>query len=110
MADLVYGSNLHMQVISTMQRIFFSTPIVKGSDTIIKMWVAQNEYESSQVALHSEQEVTISRVESTDLVNELNNNILEARNFSYHFPAYVYYINPCCRTRWCGPRMVSRPF
>lgn len=88
--SIAYGSELRMQVLTPMQRVFYSTPVVEENDAKIELWTARNEYASTQVAVYSEEEVIIDKVQSTDLVNEANGKVLAASNFSYRFPAYVF--------------------
>ena len=74
---MLYGGELRLQVLSPMQRFFFSTPVDEEKDAKIELWAARNEYESIQVALFSEQEVTIDKVEATDLINLKNSKMDE---------------------------------
>ncbi len=73
-----------------MQRVFYSTPVVEENDQKIELWAARNEDESTQVALFSEQAITVEKVEATDLLNGASGKVLAASNFSYRFPAYVF--------------------
>lgn len=87
---MVYGGELRMQVLSPMQRVFLSTPVVEESDPKIELWAARNEYESTQMAVYSEQELSIDKVESTDLINPEKGGVIAARSFSYRFPGLVF--------------------
>ena len=84
------AAGLQMEIISPMQRVFPSTSVVAKKKPVIELWAARNEYESFQIAIQSDQEVTINEVETSDLTNISNGEVQSGKNFSYRFPGYVF--------------------
>jgi len=84
------GESLKVDVVSPLIRVFPTTPPKNKSRTSIEIWSARNEYESTQIVLQANKEVTVDDVLMSELTNMKNGAIISIKNFSYAFPEYVF--------------------
>ncbi len=82
------NGTLKLEVVSPLKRIFSSTSVTAQKNPVIELWSARNEYESLQVAFHSDDTTRVIAVEATDLANS-SGSTLSAEQFEYRFPSSV---------------------
>jgi hypothetical protein len=91
--NLIFYTNcgaLDLEAVSSLKRVFPDTIVKHQKEIRIELWAARNEYESAQVAMQSDETVTIEKIEMTDLVNTKTRQVIVKKHFQYRFPQLVY--------------------
>jgi hypothetical protein len=83
-------SALDLEAVSSLKRVFPDTIVKRQKEIRIELWAARNEYESAQVAMQSDENVTIGKIEMTDLVNTKTHQVIVKKHSQCRFPQFVY--------------------
>jgi len=83
------ASNLNIEIVSPMKRVFKHTDINISKNSNINIWVAKNEYENIQIALNSKDKLNLESVYISDFKNKKTAAFISSDNCSVLMPDYV---------------------
>jgi len=79
-----------LEVVSPMKRVFKTTHVTNQENPLIEIWTARNEYESAQVAVCSESETSLEKIEISDLLSAQGTNRISRKCLTIRIPEYVH--------------------
>ncbi|HEC81416.1 MAG TPA: DUF4091 domain-containing protein, partial [Thermoplasmatales archaeon] len=101
--------SLHAWYVYATEKVFYNTNPPSNENQLVQINCAKNEYESFQIALRSEENLSNVSIEVSDLTNQQNNEIIGKNNISISLVknVYVYYAT---KKYWPDPLSPYKPF
>ena len=82
-------SKIRLEVVSPFVHVFQSTSVTDQKSPNIELWAAGNEYESAQIALHSDEMITVRAIRVSDLTG-LSDQIITSDKAAIRVPEFVF--------------------